>query len=435
MKISMIFAVKMLIILLLLQSCEKKEEVNPPDTNNPTTPTAPPTSLQSLTGNPALNKFIVTSTSEEVVTIDANTGAHEVLFSFEAFTDVVSIDYLDGIMYVGADDNSANAIDVASKKLLWDIPLLAYNVRAVATQQVMVKDGVCYAVGDGGVLVAADRKTGKPLWAYPLDPTGATDGYFPSSSITLTEDKLIIGSMLTIVDEGERNYVYVFDRASGKLLWRKALPPDKWVSGSMRIAGNTLLVPANHLYALDLGTGTTLWEVNLQHSQAGRGAGTPVVAGNSILIHGAKDIIDGRLYCLDLRNGQKIWEIDAGTSHVGRFAPLIVGNLVLGIYDKGASDSADGRPFVADVATGKIIWSSDEVSVATSPVYANGRLFFHGQNFKGTAHIEENVGILCLEAATGKFLWLNNYPRHRSYTSPVLVAENGIFQSGHYAAH
>ncbi len=424
---SILISFSLLVWGCLLQSCDKKDEVTP-DPLNPNNPSNP-----IPAGDPALNRFILTSQDEEVMRVDPNTGLHEKLFSFEEYADVASIDYLNGVMYVGAEDNSVNAIEVQSKKLLWDVPLIEYDLTTTANQTAVVKDGVCYAVGYAGVLVAIDIATGKPLWANTLDPSGDIDGYFPTSEITVTADKVIIGSTQTVFFEGERNYVYVFNRGTGKLIWQKALPEDKWVSGTIRLAGNTLLVPANNLYALDVNSGNALWEVPLQYSNSGRGAGSPVVVGDKILIQGATGIIDGRLFCLNLSNGQKIWEIDAGTDYAGRYTPLVLGNVVFGVYERGVSSSFNGRPFVAEVATGKIIWENDDISMDTSPVVANGRLYLHGQNFKGTGSTDDKVGLICLEAATGKYLWINNYFRYGSAATPVVVADNGTFRAGYYA--
>ncbi|MBC7919798.1 MAG: PQQ-binding-like beta-propeller repeat protein [Ferruginibacter sp.] len=424
-------ALRLVLLVSLLQSCGKKDEPAPAGPNAPNNPA--PAVPQQLAGNPALNRFILTSKDEEITRVDPATGKHETIFSFEKYADVASIDYLNGVMYAGAEDNSVNAIDLQSKKLLWDIPLIEYDLTTTSNQKAVVKEGVCYAVGYAGVLVAADIATGKPLWAYPLDPTGRTDGYFPTSQITVTADKIIIGSTQTVFYEGERNYVYVLNRATGKLIWRKALPKDKWVSGAIRLAGNTLLVPANNLYALDINAGNVLWEVALQYSNSGRGVGSPVVAGDRVLVHGAVGIIDGRLVCLDLPTGRKIWEIDAGTDYVGRYAPLVVGNFVFGVHERGVSSSWNGRPFLADIATGQLIWANDDVSMDTSPVYANGRLYFHGQTFKGGGSTDDRVGLLSLEAATGKFLWVNNYFRYGSSVTPIVIADNGTFRPGYYA--
>ncbi len=409
-----------LLTLLLLQSCGKKDEEAQPV-------------QQSLTGNSSLNKFILTSKEEEVIRVDPATGAHEKLFSFEKYADVSDIDYLNGIMYVTAEDNSINAIDLQSKKLLWDLPLIDYELTTISSQTTTVKDNVCYAVGEAGVMLAIDIVSGKPIWAYNLNPSGSTDSYYPTSAITVTANKVFIGSNQTVLYEDERNYVFALDRATGKLIWRKELPKGKWVSGAIKLAGNTLLVPANNLMALDVATGNLIWEFKMP--ELDRGAGSPSIAGDRVLVHGSMNAaLGGRLFCLNLSNGQKIWDIEGGGEVVGGYAPLVVDKVVFGVYERGSSLQrfGNGRPYLADIATGKKIWENDDISVETSPVYANGRLFFHGQHFAGEGSIDDNVGLLCLDAATGKFLWINNYFRFGAAVTPIVVADNGIFRPGSY---
>lgn len=429
MKNRLIPALITLLLTFSFQQCSDKQDdpnpINPTDPNDPNTP-----ALQALTGDGAANRLLLTSQDEEVVRVDPNTGKHEVLYSFERYDDVASLDYLDGMMYVSAEDNSVNAINVQTNQLLWDIPLPEYESSTTSQQSAVVKDGVCYAVGYPGVLVAADL-SGKPIWAVALDPSGSTDGFYPTGNITVTTDKVIIGSSQTVFYEGEQNYVYVLDKATGKLIWRKGIG-EKWTSGTIKLAGNILLVPANDLYALDINTGNLLWQ--LPAPEFSRGAGSPLIVGDRVLVHGGTEgVLEGRLFCLNLNTGQKLWEIDAGTDYAGRYAPIVVGNAVIGVHERGVTNSWNGRPFVADLNTGKIIWENDDLSLNSTPVFANGRIFFHGQHFAGEGSTDDNVGLICIEAATGKFLWINNYFRYGAAVNPVVVADNGVFRSGSYA--
>ncbi|HEY5934843.1 MAG TPA: PQQ-binding-like beta-propeller repeat protein, partial [Kofleriaceae bacterium] len=186
-------------------------------------------------------------------------------------------------------------------------------------------------------------------------------------------------------------------------------------------------VPAGDLYALDPVTAEVRWSVPME--PLSRGAGTPTIAGDAILVQGADDVSEGRLYCIDLATGTKRWAIDAGNDYAGIYSPAVVNGVVIAVSERGSGESlvGNGLPFVAEIATGAILWSNPDVSVETSPVFANGRLYFHGQNFRGSGGIDDNVGLLTLDATTGSFLAIDNYFRYSAAVTPLVIADNGVF--------
>lgn len=94
------------------------------------------------------------------------------------------------------------------------------------------------------------------------------------------------------------------------------------------------------------------------------------------------------------------------------------------------STTGNGRPFAVRADTGDVLWMNERVSVESSPVYANGKLYVHGQNFDGKGGIDNNVGLFSLDATTGTFEWLDNYFRYSYALAPTVVADNGIFVPG-----
>jgi outer membrane protein assembly factor BamB len=259
-------------------------------------------------------------------------------------------------------------------------------------------------------------------WDYAMSPSGATDGYYSFVGRPLvTQDRLFVGTHSSL----DQNYLHAIDRTTGGRSWRIELPDA--MSGTPRLAGNLLLVPAGNLYALDPATGAVVW--TFAQEPLSRGASTPAIAGSVVLVQGADDVSEGRLYALDLATGARKWALDAGNGYAGGYSPVVVGGVVLGVFERGSSQwpSGNGLPFAADIATGTIVWRNADVSVSTSPVFANGRLFFHGQNFKGTGGIDNNVGLMMLDGPTGKFIALDNYFRYASAVSPLVIATNGVY--------
>jgi outer membrane protein assembly factor BamB len=411
------------LIMTLYGGCS--DETNPTNTND-----ADQSIATGLAGNPSLNRFVLANKGGEILKVDVGTGSQERFFSFEEVI-VSSMTVVNDVLYAGATDNSMNAIGLQHRQLMWDVPLLEYENTVLADPDVIVKDGVAYAVGKTGVLVAADATSGKILWKYSLHPSGRTDAtYTMVGTPTVTADKVIIGTYF----DDRPNYAHIIEKNTGKSIWVKELPEDEYGSGTLRVSGNTLLISNRVLLALDMNTGNTIWE--FKPGVKDYNTGIPVVSGDKVLLQGASGLAAGKLFCLSLSNGQKIWEIDAGISTTEGFTPTVVDNLVIGVEEQGSAFggfySLKGNPFVADIATGKIIWKNADIFVATSPVYANGRLFFHGHNPKLEGTVEKRSGLLCLDAKNGEFLWVNNYFAYSDVIPPIVVADNGVFRTGNY---
>lgn len=383
--------------------------------------------------NPALNRTIVTSKDEKLIAIDASTQGRTTIFEFDRYVNVESVATdtaanpgSTSLLYVGAGDNSINVIDTKAKSLLWDLPLGEYDRSTLSEPVLLVEKGIAYAVGLPGVLTAIDLTTKAAKWKLPLSPSGATDGFYGSSvsKPTMTSDTIYIGTFSSL----DQNYLFAVDRATGARKWRREI---ETVSGAIRALDNDkLLVPARDLLMLDAKTGNTLWTLKME--PLSRGASGPIVIGDSIFVQGAVGVAEGRFFCVNIADGKVRYELKAGNDYAGSYTPSSIGNVVFGVYERGNSQTAhgNGRPFAVDATTGKILWENDKVSVETSPVYANGRIYAHGQNFEGKGGIDNNVGLLTLDAKTGELLALDNYFRYSSTLTPIVIADNGVFRSG-----
>lgn len=376
-----------------------------------------------LDADPTQNQLVLSSKDEELVAIDPANGTAARFFAFDRFVYPRSAAVVGDVLYVGAQDNSVNAISLQTKKLLWDLPLGKYDTSSLSQPIVTVDAGVGYTAGLPGVLTAFDLATGKARWLYPVNPSGELDGIYPNVGRALVgENRVYVGTTDNLFD----NTLHAVDKKTGKRIWRKALPHR--VTGAMKLAGGMLLVPAGDLFALDATTGDVRWQ--LAQEPLSRGASTASVAGDAVLVQGAVDVgtKGGKLFCLDLATGTVRWTIEAGNDYAGAWSPLVVGGLVFGVFERGGANLVgNGKPFVADIATGAIVWANDRLSVESDPVYANGRLFFHGQNFD-VRPVDAAVGLMSLDAKTGQILWLQNMFRYSRTLSPIVVAQNGVFR-------
>ena len=84
---------------------------------------------------------------------------------------------VDGVAYLGSDDGSVYAVDVASQKLVWSAA-----TRGPVRSSPAVVDGVVYVGSDDGSVYAFDAARGAPLWTFatggPVEASPAVEGRF-----------------------------------------------------------------------------------------------------------------------------------------------------------------------------------------------------------------------------------------------------------------
>lgn len=382
---------------------------------------------QIVSGDPSLNQFLITSDYNELITLDAKTGEATLRYAFPDLTYIdVLADYDDGRIFVTTDNNAVNAVDMAAKSLVWDVPMLQYKFSSLGLTEPTCIDGVCYASGGSGVVVAVDQATGELKWHYSTDPDGELDKVLnENESVLVHEDKVYVFYRYGGFSDVDPK-LFVLDRQTGALLQNFRLEFE--LSGTPLILDNTLYIPAKNMYAIDLDTFDVLWQFNADE------IGTPAISNGKLVASGIPldDTTSSRLYCLDVTSGAKIWERDTGFDT--RWNPIIVGNVLFGNYEKATSTafSNNGRPYAVSLADGKELWARDDVRVNNSPIYANGHLFFIGHDINGPGSTSENSGMLCMDANTGEVLWVNpDFSRLKSI-APLVVAENGVFGPSDY---
>ncbi|MGS0527690.1 outer membrane protein assembly factor BamB family protein [Zobellia nedashkovskayae] len=382
---------------------------------------------QIVSGNPALNSFIIASKDETMYTVDAQTGEETAIYTFPDLTDFELLaGYKDGTIYVTADDNSINAVSIGNKSLLWGQAMLKYRFSSNGVTRPTCTDGVCYASGGSGVVVAVDEISGNLKWYYSSDTDGELDNILNDNSApAIYEDKVYVFS-----DEGFisdlPSYMHILNKETGNLIQKVELPHE--VTGTPVFEDGIMYLPAENLYAIDLETITTIWTL-----EAGR-AGTPFISGDKLVVNALppRQTIRSALYCLDLNTTNIIWQIDTGVDTL--WNPLVVENVVYSNYDKGSSfpGATNAKPFALDLESGERLWYNEDVSVDYSPVFANGILFTYGHDLFRTDDTDNNVGLLTIDANTGETLWLNSLFRFGAGLIPLVVAENGVFGPSYY---
>ncbi|WKN41020.1 outer membrane protein assembly factor BamB family protein [Tunicatimonas pelagia] len=402
------------IISFLLACSEADESVNP-------------TLVTSLLGeaDPSLNEFLLVAVGEEVYTLDPNTGISRRILFFDDFNDIESLpEYHNGVLYCVTQDNGLTAFNVETNEVLWQTGIPDYYFSSISKMSPIYANNTIYVAGLRGIMTATDATTGRIRWEYTfqIEPDDPFDNMY--GRVSLHDNALVHGTSGSIDD----NYLHKIDATNGSRIWRVPLA-EEGLTGSTAIADDIIYVPTENFEARNFATGELLWQQLLNDFD---GASTPVVAGDKVLFQGGSGSVESSLYCLDRRSGEVLWTVDTGLGDAAQISPAVAGNVVFGVYERGtivAVGGINGRPFAVSLETGELLWENDRISVDTSPVYANGRLYFDGQNFD-IDDFDSSVGIICLDAATGEFLWVNTDSQFNRPFPPIVVAQNGVFKRG-----
>ncbi len=271
-------------------------------------------------------------------------------------------------------------------------------------------------------VLCLERATGKTIWAKEFAPVlpehkyageGSYQGYAGSTPIT----------------DGQRLYVFFgksgvfcFD-LDGTQLWHVLVGKglSGWGSGASPLFYKELLivnasVESNALVALDKATGKEVWRA----PKVGSAWGTPVLVTPKDKKEAELVLsMQGRVAGFDPDTGKELW---SAAGHKGYVVPSVVAHqgIVYAVGGGGTSLAikAGGR---GDVTATHVLWKTSKGSNASSPVYADGLLYWTSES-GGVLHIQE--------AATG------NATQHRLgpdvgriWASPILAEGKLYFVS------
>ena len=294
-----------------------------------------------LTADPSLNELLVVTVYEELHVADPNTGANELVLAFDRHNDIGNLpEYHNGVVYCVNYDNGLTAIDLPSKKMLWETGIPDYYSSSIAKMSPVYYNNTIFVAGLYGVMVAADAATGIIKWQYDfkLDPEGYYENMYGWAAIS--DNRLVHGTSTS-----DENYLHCIDITTGERIWRMPLS-EEGLTGSTAIVDDVVYVPSNTFEARDLETGAGLWQFAVDEDD---GASTPTIAGDKILFQGSTERIEARLYCLDRHTGRLLWEADAGGDDAVAISPAVAGDIAFGVYELGSAVpfSINGRPFAA----------------------------------------------------------------------------------------
>jgi outer membrane protein assembly factor BamB len=273
--------------------------------------------------------------------------------------------------------------------------------------------GVAIKKGGG---VGAPTLNEKLVWMF--EPKGG--GMVVNTCATF--ERIYVAVMIQDGLTGRFGRIYALDPETGNELWRFDNDYDKDSEKGMKPAfsapvfadgkvffGEGLHTDTNsRVFCLNAATGQKLWE----HQTDSHTESSPAVTDGKVVIgagyHG--------LHCVDVESGKLLWRYPKDAKADDRVAhvdcnPFIDKGRVYGgsgykpeyVKDQGKINTI----FCLDLNTGDEVWKERvEDSVYGSPLVFDQRVFFGtGNSTYSETFASKRSGILCRDAATGKFIW------------------------------
>ncbi len=257
-------------------------------------------------------------------------------------------------------DDVVLCLDATSGKELWRFSEAGSpSGRGSSSTPAIVNGRVYAALSDH--LYCVDTKTGEKVWRAPLEGKKG-----PASS------PLVIGGKVLL----QQNRLTAFDTKSGEEVWSNT--EIKGANSSPAVWKNLILSNSQKgLYAINIESGATIWNV------AGGGDGTPVVAGDYVVVSSkteGENLIAYRL--VDGTGPEKLWAHSFLARRYGS-SPIL--------HDGKVFHLGSNRHLCLSLENGKILWDREASSAISSPLIADGKLLVY-ENRGGFVHLLSTSG-------------------------------------------
>jgi outer membrane protein assembly factor BamB len=229
-----------------------------------------------------------------------------------------------------------------------------------------------YALGSDGDLVCLDTASGEVRWKKNL----RTDFDGKPGRWAYSESPLVDGTKLLCTPGGADATIVELDKETGATIWKCAIPGgDEAAYASIVVsdAGRTkqyVQFLQKGLVGVDA-SGKLLWRY--EKTAKGSMANIPTPLADSNFVYSAAGKSGGGLVKIQSDDGV----LKAGQEYFSPKLPTAIGGVVkVGEYMYGATGQA---LLCVKFTTGEIVWSERGIGAA-SILYADGRLYLHGEN-------------------------------------------------------
>ena len=345
--------------------------------------------------SPTVVEVVVYAGSYEgrVYALDAETG--ELLWSFEAESDLNPPPLVAGVVVFVEDVANLYALDAATGKELWRSEPSSFSVSGATVYQ-------SKGTADGLEVSATDGRSGAKMWTTNVSRSGIAL-FVPILFFPLTA----AGVNVYVSDDTR---VHALDSTTGRLVWSldagdPVQAPPTASSGVVFIRSYTTA------YALDESTGEELWSYEADYAET---ESPPVV------VDGVWYLNDHALRALDAATGQLLWsfavnEEKADLEEASTLQPAVAEGMVfvntVFTYEPGRNTF-----HALDAVTGNELWSLGADWDLSSIMVVDGVLYAH--SLGGYLHT--------LDARTGEPIWSFDIGYHW-WQRPFAVSEGVVY--------
>jgi outer membrane protein assembly factor BamB len=279
----------------------------------------------------------------------------------------------------GLDEEFALALDAKDGKRVWSTPLgKVGNPKQIppypcARSTPTVDGDSVYVLSSDGDLACLDAATGKAKWQKNLRKDfGGQPGAW-----AYAESPLIDGDACVCTPGGKDATLVALKKKTGEVIWKGPVPGGD-------AAGYASVIPveagggkqyvqflAKGVAGVDAKTGKFLW----RYDETGKGPAniaTPVAHDGYVYTPAAR-MGGGGLVKLKLADDK----VTAEQVYFERGLPITIGGSIL--LDGHLYGTTSDGLVCAEFTTGKVKWK-DKAIGAASVIYADGRLYLHGEN-------------------------------------------------------
>jgi outer membrane protein assembly factor BamB len=276
------------------------------------------------------------------------------------------------------------AYDLSTQKELWTVkvgPPHDDGPRCTPT----VDDGLVYAIGTSGDIVAVEAGTGVLRWQKNLqkDFSGKNPDW------KYSESPLIDGEKLLCTPGGRDAVMVALNKKSGELIWKCSMP-DIDSNGKDEAGYSSIVISEadgvrqyvqltnKGLIGAAAKDGRFLWGYN-RIANGTANISTPVVYGEYVFCSTAYGTGSALLKLVGTDGNVKadeIYFLDSSTfqSHHGGFVRV-------GDYLYGGHGHGQGKPTCIEIKSGKVMWQEDQPGGGSAAAaYADGHLYFRYEN-------------------------------------------------------
>ena len=278
----------------------------------------------------------------------------------------------------GLQDEFVKALGVADGKPVWSTRIgkvgnPEQQPAYPGSRSTPTLDGdTLYALGSDGDLVALETRTGSVRWKKSLRAEfGGAPGVWAYSESPLVDGDVVV------VTPGGRTSVVALNKKTGAVIWRSVVPGGEaagYASVAVAQAGGVkqyVTFLEKGLVAVDAKTGGFLWRDNRTAEGSPANIPTPVVGEN--YVYNATNTGGGALVRLSLTQGKVTSQ---PVYHERRLPGANGGSLLIDGYLYGTNSQS---LLCVEFTTGAVKWQERGIGTA-SLVYADGRLYLHGEN-------------------------------------------------------